>query len=359
MSSVPAGDTLASNKASWRQVVAKYENPDLRRSVWQIANTVIPYVILWYLMYRSLEISYGITLALSALTAGFLVRIFIIFHDCGHASFFTSQKANDLSGFIAGVLTLTPYRGWRREHAIHHATAGDLDRRGVGDIWTLTVKEYLELSPRGRLEYRLYRNPLVMFVIGPLFTFLIRHRFAGPTATPRERHSVYSTNLAILGIVALMHATIGIKAFVLVQLPIVMIASAAGVWLFYVQHQYEGVYWEHHEHWDYVSVALQGSSFYKLPKIVQWFTGNIGFHHIHHLSPRIPNYFLERCHAENRMFQEVKPITLCASLKSLSFRLWDEEGRKLVGFGYLKDLQNRHAMASLLTTPRAILKDTE
>jgi omega-6 fatty acid desaturase (delta-12 desaturase) len=345
MSSVPAGDKLASNTISWRQVVAKYEHRDLQRSVWQIANTVIPYVILWYLMYRSLEISYWITLALAALTAGFLVRIFIILHDCGHAAFFTSQRANDLCGFIAGVLTLTPYRGWRREHAIHHATAGDLDRRGVGDIWTLTVKEYLELRPRRRLEYRLYRNPLVMFVIGPIFTFLIRHRFSGPTATPRERHSVYATNLAILGIVALMYATIGLKAFVLVQLPIVMIASAVGVWLFYVQHQYEGVYWEHHENWDYVSVALQGSSFYKLPKILQWFTGNIGFHHIHHLSPRIPNYHLERCHAENPMFQEVKAVTLLASVKSLTFRLWDEQGRKLVGFSHLKDLQDGQAMA--------------
>jgi len=346
MNSAPAADKLASNKVSWRQAVAKYENPDLQRSVWQVVNTVIPYFILWYLMYRSLEFSYWITLALSALTAGFLVRTFIIFHDCGHASFFKSQRANDLWGFIAGVLTMSPYFGWRREHAMHHATAGDLDRRGVGDIWTLTVKEYLELSPRKRLGYRLYRNPLVMFVIGPLFLFLIRHRFAGPTASKRERHSVYWTNLALLGIVALMGVTIGIKAFVSVHLPIVMIASAAGVWLFYVQHQYEGVYWERHEHWDYVSLALQGSSFYKLPKILQWFTGNIGFHHIHHLSPRIPNYYLERCHEENPLFQEVKPVTLFASLKSLTFRLWDEEGRKLVGFGYLKDLQNKHAMTS-------------
>jgi len=346
MNSIPAANKPASEKVSWRQTVAKYEHPDLYRSVWQVVSTLIPYFILWYLMYRSLEVSYWITLALSALTAGFLVRIFIIFHDCGHASFFKSRKANDIWGFIAGVLTLTPYFGWRREHAMHHATAGDLDRRGVGDIWTLTVKEYLELSPRKRFEYRLYRNPLVMFVIGPLFTFLIRHRFAGPIASKRERYSVYWTNLAIVGIVALMKATIGLKALVLVQLPIVMIASAAGVWLFYVQHQYEGVYWEHHENWDYVSVALQGSSFYKLPKILQWFTGNIGFHHIHHLSPRIPNYYLERCHEENSMFREVRAITLLDSLKSLAFRLWDEERHKLVGFGYIKDLQDKQAMAS-------------
>ncbi|HET7853484.1 MAG TPA: fatty acid desaturase [Candidatus Methylomirabilis sp.] len=346
MSSVQVADKPESNKVSWRHAVAKYEHPDLRRSVWQVVNTLTPYFVLWYVMYRSLEVSYWITLALSALTAGFLVRIFIIFHDCGHASFFKSQKANDTWGFIAGVLTMSPYFGWRREHAMHHATAGDLDRRGVGDIWTLTVKEYLELSPSRRLRYRLYRHPLVMFVIGPLFVFLIRHRFAERTASKRERHSVYWTNLAIGGIVALMHATIGIKAFVLVQLPIVMIASAVGVWLFYVQHQYEGVYWERHENWDYVTVALQGSSFYKLPKILQWFTGNIGFHHIHHLSPRIPNYYLERCHEENPMFQEVRSITLLDSVKSFAFRLWDEERRQLVGFGCIKDLQSKQAMTS-------------
>jgi omega-6 fatty acid desaturase (delta-12 desaturase) len=346
MRSVPVGDKPPANSVAWRQAVAKYENPDLYRSVWQVINTIIPYVILWYLMYRSLEISYWITLTLSILTAGFLVRIFIIFHDCGHASFLKSQKANDVLGFIAGVLTMSPYLGWRREHAIHHATAGDLDRRGVGDIWTLTVHEYLQLSSIRRLGYRLYRNPLVMFVIGPLFTFLVRYRFPGATATERERRSVYWTNLALLGIVALMGVTIGVKAFVSVQLPIVMIASAVGVWLFYVQHQYEGVYWERHENWDYVTVALQGSSFYKLPKILQWFTGNIGFHHIHHLSPRIPNYYLERCHEENPLFQEVRSITLSDSVKSFAFRLWDEERRQLVGFGCIKEIQNEQPMGS-------------
>ncbi|MFQ5882602.1 MAG: fatty acid desaturase [Candidatus Methylomirabilales bacterium] len=346
MNSIPATHKPESKKFPWRQAVAKYENPDLRRSLWQAVNTFIPYCILWYVTYRSLEVSYWMTLALSVLTAGFLVRIFIIFHDCGHGSFFKSQKANDMLGFIAGILTFTPYYGWRHEHATHHATAGDLDRRGVGDIWTLTVEEYLALSPRKRFEYRLYRNPLVMFVIGPLFVFLIRHRFAQRTASKRERYNVYWTNLAIVGTVALMSVTIGIKAYVLVHLPIIMIASAAGVWLFYVQHQYEGVYWERHENWDYVTVALQGSSFYKLPKVLHWFTGNIGFHHIHHLSPRIPNYYLERCHKESPMFQDVKSITLLASLKSFTFRLWDEERRKLVGFGYIKALRNKQALAS-------------
>jgi len=346
MNSVPATGTAASKKASWRQAVAKYENPDVRRSVWQIVNSVIPYFILWYLMYRSLEVSYWVTLPLSVLAAGFLVRIFIIFHDCGHGSFFRSQTANDVVGFLTGVLTLTPYYSWRHEHASHHATAGDLDRRGVGDVWTLTVKEYLDLSPRERFRYRFYRNPLVMLVIGPLFVFLIRHRLTTGTASKRERHSVYWTNLALVGIVALMGVTIGLKAFVLVQLPIVMISTAAGVWLFYVQHQYEGVYWERHEDWDYVTVAVQGSSFYKLPKILQWLTGNIGFHHVHHLSPRIPNYYLERCHEESSIFKEVKPITLLASLKSFTFRLWDEDRRQLVGFGAVKGRREAERSAS-------------
>lgn len=328
---------------SWRTAVAKYQRSDLWRSSWQVANTFIPYFLVWYLMYRSLAVSYWITLALSVLAAGFLTRIFIIFHDCGHGAFFKSQKANDILGFITGVLTLSPYYGWRHEHAVHHATAGDLDRRGIGDIWTLTVREYLALPPKKRLWYRVYRHPLVLFFLGPLFLFLIWHRVPGRAGSKRERHSVYWTNLALAAIIAVMSVTVGIKAFLMVQFPIVVIAGAAGVWLFYVQHQYEGVYWERHEDWDYVSVALQGSSFYKLPKILQWFTGNIGFHHIHHLSPRIPNYYLEKCHNENPMFHQVKSIGLCESFKSLSFRLWDEDRHQLVGFDHLKTLQGQHA----------------
>ena len=339
MNSIPAANNSESKKLSWQQVVAKYDNPDLRRSVWQVLNSFVPYFVLWYVMYRSLAVSYWITLALSVLAAGFLVRIFIIFHDCGHGAFFKSQKASDVLGFIAGVLTFTPYYSWRHEHAMHHATAGDLDRRGVGDIWTLTVKEYLGLSPRKRLAYRIYRNPLVMFGIGSFFLFLIYYRFPRRAVGKRERHSVHWTNLALAGIVALMSVTIGIKAFVLVQLPITVIASAAGVWVFYVHHQFEGVYWEHHDKWDYVTAALQGSSFYKLPKVLQWVTGNIGFHHVHHLAPRIPNYYLERCHEEDPIFQDVKPITVLASLKLLTLRLWDEDRRQLVRFGHINALR--------------------
>lgn len=341
-----ASQSSASQQVSWQQAVAKYQHPDLPRSVWQLVNTLIPYCLLWYVMYRSLNVSYWITLALAVPTAGFLIRIFIIFHDCGHGSYFKSQRANNFWGFVTGVLTLTPYYGWRHEHATHHATAGDLDRRGVGDIKTLTVREYLALSPWKRLRYRLYRNPLVLFIVAPLVLFLIHQRFPQRGARKRERYSVYWTNLAVAAIVTVMSLTIGLKAFALVQLPVIMIASGAGVWLFYVQHQFEGVYWERHENWDYVTVALQGSSFYKLPKVLQWFTGNIGFHHVHHLSPRIPNYHLERCHNADPMFQEVKAITLGPSLKSITFRLWDEDRHQLVGFSHLKTLQREHAPTS-------------
>jgi omega-6 fatty acid desaturase (delta-12 desaturase) len=335
---VPAQEP-ATRRQDWREVVAKYQIPDLGRSMWQIANSVIPYLALLYLMARSLEISYWITLALAVPAAGFMMRIFIIFHDCGHGSFFKSGKANAFCGFITGVMTFTPYHYWTRDHAIHHATVSDLDRRGVGDVKTLTVKEYLELPLFKRLVYRFFRNPVIMFLIGPILVFLVVHRFARGTVGKRERFSVYWTNLALLGLLILIHFTFGLKTYVLVQLPILLIGFSIGVWLFYVQHQFEGTYWESHKNWDYVTAALKGSSFYKLPKVLQWFSGNIGFHHIHHLSPRIPNYNLERCHNENPMFQEIEPITLLSSLKSIKFRLWDEERHVLIGWNELKTAQ--------------------
>jgi omega-6 fatty acid desaturase (delta-12 desaturase) len=292
-------------------------------------------------MVRSLEVSYWLTLILAVPTAGFLARIFIIFHDCGHGSFFKSRKANAFWGFITGVITYTPYDYWRRDHAIHHATAGDLDRRGIGDVKTITIEEYLALSPLKKLGYRVMRNPLVLFVIGPPIVFLIRHRFARRDAGKQERYSVIWTNLAILVAYAVILSTIGLKTYLLVHVPVLLITFSVGVWLFYVQHQFEGTYWENHEEWDYVTAALKGSSFYKLPKVLQWFTGNIGYHHIHHLSPRIPNYYLEKCHNENPMFQEIEPVTLRGSLKSLKFRLWDEKQRILVGFDHLRGQPER------------------
>jgi len=318
----------------WQQAVASYQHSSWRTSLWQLFNSVIPYFILWYLAYRSLGISYWLTL-LAAVGAGmFAMRIFIIFHDCGHGSFFRSRKANDIVGILTGILTFTPYYAWRHSHAVHHATAGDLDRRGVGDVWTLTYKEYQALPRWKQLFYRLYRNPFIIFLIAPTIDFVLLQRLPlfNSAAKPREKNSVTYTNLALLGLLMIMSLVIGLKETILVQLPIVAVASSIGVWLFYVQHQYENVYWERHQNWDFATAALYGSSFYKLPKILQWFTGNIGFHHIHHLSPRIPNYHLEACHNANSIFQEVEPLTLRTSLRSLRVRLWDEDRHKMIGY---------------------------
>jgi omega-6 fatty acid desaturase (delta-12 desaturase) len=306
-----------------------------------MVNTIGPYCALWYLMYLSVAVSWWLTVPLAILAAGFMLRAFIIFHDCGHGSFFKSQKANHVVGFITGVLTFTPYYSWRKEHAAHHATSGDLDRRGVGDIWTLTVLEYLEASRWKRFAYRLARNPVVLFVLAPLFVFLVKHRIPKAGARRRERHSVYWTNLAVLIMAAGLTWVFGLKAYLLIQLIILTVAGAIGFWLFYVQHQFEGVYWGRGEGWDYTTAALQGSSFYKLPKVLQWFSGNIGYHHIHHLSPRIPNYNLERCHRAQELFQRVKPVTLFSSFKAFAFRLWDEQHRRLVSFGHLRNFRRQ------------------
>jgi omega-6 fatty acid desaturase (delta-12 desaturase) len=329
---------VTQKKKTWKEAVRKYQKSDTGRSVWQLINSVVPYFIMWYLMIRSLEISYWLTLALAIPAAGFLVRIFIIFHDCGHGAFLKNRKVSEVVGFITGMLVFTPHHQWWHRHAVHHATAGDLDRRGVGDVWTMTIDEYMEASPSQQRIYRIYRNPIAMFLIGPVFVFLFLNRFVPKDTKSRERSSILMVDLTILGILILAYFTIGIKAYLLIQVPIMWIAASTGVWLFYVQHQFEDVYWERHENWDYTSAALDGSSFYKLPKLLQWFSGNIGFHHIHHLSPRIPNYYLEQCHEENPIFQ-VKPVTLQSSLKSLSFRLWDEQNNQLVGYEALKGSQ--------------------
>jgi len=297
-------------KPTWQQVVAKYQNPSLQRSLWQVANTLIPYLILLTLMYVSLSFSYWLTLALALPTGGLLTRAFIIFHDCGHGSFFKSQRWNNFLGAICGLLVFTPYYQWRFEHAIHHATSGDLDRRGTGDIVTLTVAEYVQLSRWGSFKYRLYRSPIVMLGIGPWFSFLISQRFINPISKRRERFSVYFSNFFIAALLVVAALTIGVKAFLLIQLPIAFVGGLGGIWLFYIQHQFEGTYWQRHAEWDYATAAIRGSSYFKLPKVLQWFTGNIGFHHIHHLSSRIPNYALQQCMEENPEFQDVTTITL-------------------------------------------------
>lgn len=332
--------------SNWKEIVARYQKPSVARSVWQIINTVVPYIGIWALMYVTVQISWWLTIPLAILAGGFMVRMFIIFHDCGHSAFFKSQKANHFVGAITGVLTFTPYYHWRWEHAIHHSSSGDLDRRGTGDVWTMTVQEYLESSRWKKFSYRLARNPFILFVLAPLALFLVLQRVPKFRAPTRERYSVYWTNLALGAMAAGLIWIFGLKAYLIIQITVLMAAGSAGVWLFYVQHQFEGVYWERADDWDYAQAALQGSSFYKLPKILQWFSGNIGFHHIHHLSPRIPNYHLEKCHKAEPLFQTVKPVTLFGSLKSFTFRLWDEQQRKLVGYRHLRTVRKQAKQAA-------------
>lgn len=324
----------------WRQALAPYQSPDAWRSWWQIINSAVPFIALWVAMYFSLQVSYWLTLALAILAAGFMVRLFIIFHDCGHGSFFKSQKLNDVVGFITGVMTFTPYQEWKHNHAIHHATAGNLDKRGVGDVLTLTIDEYISLPWWEKIGYRIMRNPLILFTIGSFIVFAVTHRFWGPGAGKRERWSVIWTNLVLAAIFVPLMFWLGWREVLMVQLPTLFFASSAGVWLFYVQHNFEGTYWERKDNWNFVQAGLNGSSFYKLPAVLNWFTGNIGFHHIHHLAPKIPNYKLPKAHKENPIFQ-VPPLTITASLKSLGFRLWDEREKRMVGFSAVKAYRNR------------------
>lgn len=338
-------ETLEMNPSTWKPLVAEYQRPSAKRALWQIANTFVPYALLWVAMYGALQVSLWLTLPLAILAAGFLVRIFIILHDCAHGSYFASRRANRVLGFIAGVLTFFPFEHWRWEHATHHRTAGDLDRRGTGDIWTMTVQEYLAASRKRRLQYRLVRHPVILFLIAPLFVFVVRQRFSSAKAEAPQRHSVWLMNGALLCMAVLLSQVFGWAMYLLIQSIIVTIAGSVGLWLFYVQHQFEGVYWERGERWNYTAAALHGSSYYKLPRVLQWLTGNIGFHHIHHLSPRIPNYNLQKCHESDGLFQQVKPITLRASFRCLRFRFWDEESKRLVGTAFMRELMRRSHVA--------------
>jgi len=331
---------MTAQKFKWQGIVSKYAYPETWRSLWQVFNSVIPFLVMWYLMYRSLAVGYWLTLILAIPTAGFMVRCFIIFHDCCHGSFFKNMKANDRLGLVLGVLVLTPFYQWRHSHAIHHATAGDLDRRGIGDVYTMTVAEYMAAPWYRKLGYRIMRSPLILFSVGSFLVFTITHRFWEKEAGKRERSSVIWTNLALLAVIGWIMLEIGWVAFLLVEVPVLLFACGAGVWLFYVQHNFDPTYWDRHQQWEFFSAGMDGSSFYKLPKVLQWFSGNIGFHHIHHLSPRIPNYKLETCYKENAEFQ-IPPLTLKHSMKSLFLRLWDEKEKMLVGWSALKKYQTQ------------------
>jgi len=340
VSQTTAPDSTVPDLSGWRQIVARYTRPSVRKSVVQICTTVLPLFLSYWLMYLSLDVSYWLTLALSLPAAGLTVRTFIIMHDCGHGSFFPSRTWNDIVGFVTGVLTATPYAAWRRDHAIHHATSGDLEQRGVGDINTLTVREYLALGWWGRLKYRVYRNPVILLAIGPIHLF-ISHRIparAGGT-TSQDRWSVWLTNLALAALFVAFSVWIGWWTVIMLYAPVFMISGAAGIFLFYVQHQFEDAYWDRKPVWEYPVAALYGSSYFKLPRVLQWFSGNIGLHHVHHLSPKIPNYELQSCHDENPAFQQVVTLTLRDSWHTLKLKLWDEDQKRMIGWRSLREMR--------------------
>ena len=306
-------------KPEWYKTTARYAQAESHTAIRQLITTLIPYLLLLALMTHTVRqgLSYWITLTLAVAAAALYARIFIFFHDCSHNSFLPSPRWNRNVGYLCGILTFTAFHDWRRSHAGHHITAGDLDRRGMGDITTMTVEEYLDAAPLKRLSYRLYRHPLIMFGIGPLYYFLLRNRYPSPGAKRIDFFSVVFTDLAIAAIVVTASLTIGLRTYILVQLPVVAMAATLGVWLFYKQHQFEGVYWSRHNDWDPWRVVMEGASFYRMPKPLQWVTGNIGFHHVHHMRPGIPNYRLQQCYEATAELQAVKPLTLRKSLGSL------------------------------------------
>ncbi len=330
-------------RSEWYRGLSKYEKSDTRKAVWQIINTFVPFIALWAAMAWVVLTGKSLLwlLPMSLIAGGLTVRIFIFQHDCGHGSFFKSMKTNKIVGTICGVFTFTPFDDWKHEHAAHHAGAQDLERRGIGDITTMTVQEYEAASPLKKLGYRAFRNPFVLFVIGPFAVFVLGQRVPHKRAGKRERMSVWINNIALISLIVLACRTIGWQTYLLVQLPTTLFASTIGVWMFYVQHQYEDVYWAHHQNWDPIRAALEGSSYYRLPKILQWFSGNIGFHHIHHLRPRIPNYNLQKCYDEVPELQKASTLTFWKSLKCVTYHLWDEKTKQMISFWQLRKFSNQ------------------
>jgi acyl-lipid omega-6 desaturase (Delta-12 desaturase) len=323
---------MKAEPAFWREALAPYAEPHLGRSLLGVATSLVPYLLLLVLMYLALDVSYLLVLALAVPAAGFQVRTFIAFHDCAHGSFLPSKRANAWLGAVLGVVLYTPFQSWRHAHAVHHATAGDLDRRGTGDVHTLTVAEYRAASRRARLAYRLFRNPLVMFGLGPTYAMVLQPRLVPRSARPRSRRSVIATDVALAVVVGGLCWLIGWREFLLVQAPPLLLAGAAGVWLFYVQHQFEDTYWQSGGEWSYADAALRGSSYLRLPRVLQFFSGNIGLHHVHHLSAKVPNYNLQRAHDRNPIFHEVPTLSLWDGLRAVRLKLWDERRRRLVTF---------------------------
>lgn len=332
---------VKAEKPEWYKSTAPYAKADTRTAIGQLITTILPYLFLLFLMAWTVlhGFSYWITLLLGVAAAAFFARIFIFFHDCTHGSFLPSPRWNRNVGYLCGILTFTAFHNWRRAHAGHHITVGDLDRRGTGDVTVMTVEEYLQAPWLKRLGYRLFRHPLIMFGLGPFYLFLLSNRFPLPGSKRIEYISVLCTNLAILAIVIVTSLTVGLRTYLLVQMPVVLMAATLGVWLFYNQHQFEGVYWARHEEWDPWRAAMEGASYYQLPRLLRWATGNIGIHHVHHVRPGIPNYRLQECYDAIAEFQAVTPLTLRQSFRSLRNNLYDEKQRKMVSFRSLKNRQ--------------------
>lgn len=327
----------------WKPLVSAFTIPRTGRAIRQLLDTVLPYLAIWVAIVFLAPISWWLCLPLCALNGALLVRAFIIFHDCGHGSFFRARWANTFWGIFTGVLTFTPYHQWHGQHRTHHGSSGNLDRRGVGDFWTMTVREYNAAPAWKRFAYRVARNPVVLLLIAPLGMFVLEQRIAKPKATRMEQFSVWYTNLMIGGLVVGMGFAMGFLAFLVMQLVTLAIAGAIGVWLFYLQHQFDGVYWQRSGRWSYTEAALMGSSYLKLPRLLQWFTGNIGFHHIHHLHARIPNYNLQACHESHPMFREVRVMTFWGAMRAFGLKLWDEASERLVCFREAKRLRQAAA----------------
>jgi len=322
----------SSERAPWRQAVDPYARPRTWRTALDLATAVVPYFALLVAMHFLYELSALLTLALAIPTAGFLLRTFVLFHDCTHGSLMATKRANRWMGTFLGLLVYTPFESWRHSHQLHHATAGDLDRRGTGDVTTLTVAEYEARTGGARLAYRLFRNPVVMFGLGPILSVVILPRLVPKDARPRLRRSIIRTNVAVVAIVAVSCLLLGWEQYLLIQWPAAWLAASVGIFLFYVQHQFEDAYWESNENWAYADAAIRGSSYLKLPRVLHFFSANIGFHHVHHLSARIPNYNLRRAHDDIDLFRDVPTLTIADGIRATRLKLWDEEHGRLVTF---------------------------
>ncbi|MCC1495005.1 fatty acid desaturase [Cognatishimia sp. F0-27] len=334
-----APPTDVQKATDWVRILAKYREPSVGRSWFELAVTIGPFVGLWALAWWSMSVSYWLTVVIALVNAGFLLRLFIIQHDCGHGAFFNNRTLSDWLGRVLGVLTLTPYDVWRRSHAIHHSAAGHLDRRGIGDVHTLTVDEYRALPWRSRMLYRLYRNPVVLFGLGPSYVFLAENRI--PVCfLSQAKHwfSAMCTNAALIAALGVIFYFGGLMPILLIFLPSTILAATAGVWLFYVQHQFEHTHWEGEEEWQLQEAALHGSSHYVMPAVLQWLSGNIGIHHVHHLYSRIPFYRLPEVLRDHPVLSEHNRLTIPESLATARLHLWDEKNKRLLSFAQARSL---------------------